>query len=548
MGMFRTIAKRLATTAFLVILGACSDGSDHPAPLPEIPKTEAQLLRAQFGSLEEFFTEEGMQKILDFEGVSSPVTLMQLMSVTDREVFSAYESEVATVWESASAEAKFASDIVAQLIGERPFTDTRLIEFPNILMLLDAINTEAFTAAMNTLSSASTDHAWVLGIETMLPFEAGGNFSDSSLLDLNEEQAKTLVQANNSDTGTLGPNSQVIIDMIVSDKPDPFWMVNLIDLYDEANYPDGRASDLTGAEANAIYGQAILPMLIAYNSFPTLVMDVDIVLTQDDVEWEQAAMVRYASRDAFLRIFALNPDADDTVIHKEAGVENTLVNVSEMAESMKPEPQAGFLYNFRYCEVLLASPDGSQLRADVYNSLGLNLCPQEQWDRLDSEAIAQEFGATRALLNGPRFWVLDSIVSNSPPPEQPVIGLFGDIEMRLVASVLLPVDGLDANIGGDAAYRVAEVSRDTIFSYVAGRQVYELHDPDGNRYMMQSFSRANDQDLQLSELASLGARLELPEGWRFVTRTLAFAFDLRTVDGLAQVVTDNLSNTYQRVP
>ena len=119
--------------------------------------------------------------------------------------------------------------------------------------------------------------------------------------------------------------------------------------------------------------------------------------------------------------------------------------------------------------------------------------------------------------------------------------------MRLVASVVLPIERL-ASADGETAYRVAQVSRDTVFSYVAGRQVYELHDPEGNRYMMQSFSRIIDQDLQLSELALLGARLEMPEGWRFVTRTLAFPFDLRTVDGLAQVVTDNLSNTYQRVP
>lgn len=273
----------------LVILGACSEGSDHPAPLPEIPKTE-----------------------------------------------------VAPVWEFASAAGKFASNIVAELIGDRRFTDARLVEFPNILMLLDAINSEGFTAAMNTLSSASAGHTWVLGVETMLPFEASGNYSDSSLLNLNEQQAKALLQANNSETNTLEPNSQPIIDMIVADNPDPFWMINLIDLYDQANYPDGRASELTGAEA-----------------------------------------------------------------------------------------------------------------------------------------IAQQFGATAAILNGPRFWVLDTIVSNAPPPAEPVTEFFGDIEMRLVASVLLPIDSLGGDIGGDAAYRVSEVSRDTVFSYVAGRQVYELHDPEG---------------------------------------------------------------------
>jgi hypothetical protein len=370
--MLLTTIKRLKILAFLVILGACSDGSDQPAPPPEIPKSEAQL------------------------------------------------------------------------IGARPFTDARLIQFPNILMLVDAINSEAFTTAMTTLSSASTDHAWVLGVETILPFEASGNFSDSSLLNLDEEQAKALLQANSSITGTLVPDNQMIIDMAVSDNPDPFWMINLIDLYDEANY---------------IYGAAILPMLLAYNSFPTLVMDVD-----------------------------------------------------------------------------------------VYNSLGLNLCPQEQWEMLDSEAIAQEYSARSAFLNGPRFWVLDSIVSSTPSPAQAVSALFGDIEMRLVAALVAPVERLEESANGETNYRVAKVSRDTVFSFVAGRQLYELYEPNGNHYMLQSFSRVVDKDLQLSELADLGKRLALHEGWRFVTRTLGFPFDLRTVDGLAQVVTDNLNNTYQRVP
>lgn len=60
-----------------------------------------------------------------------------------------------------------------------------------------------------------------------------------------------------------------------------------------------------------IYGNAILPTLLRYNSLPDILMPVAVTLTDEGVEWEQAAIVRYASRDAFLNAFGLNPRARD---------------------------------------------------------------------------------------------------------------------------------------------------------------------------------------------------------------------------------------------
>jgi hypothetical protein len=42
--------------------------------------------------------------------------------------------------------------------------------------------------------------------------------------------------------------------------------------------------------------------------------------------------------------------------------------------------------------------------------------------------------------------------------------------------------------------------------------VYELKDPDGTRYMMQSFSRVVDKDLQLKDLQLLGGKIEFAAG------------------------------------
>jgi len=236
-------------------------------------------------------------------------------------------------------------------------------------------------------------------------------------------------------------------------------------------------------------------------------------------------------------------------IQEDVGAELAAHVVKFMQENpLTITPVSGFLYNFRYCEVLLISLEGDQNRADVYNSGGLNDCPQEQWEELDALAIASAHGAATALLNGPRFFVLDWIINNGIAQDEDIeqpVETFGQIEMRLAASVLVP----SGNIGdGGAVYRVSNVSRNTVFQYVAGRRVYELQDLDGQRYMMQSFSRAVDEDLQLSELATLGDRLELPQRWSFRTHVLAALFDLPTVNDIADVVTDDLLNTYQRIP
>jgi hypothetical protein len=534
----------LTTLALLLplLLGGCDDSSNQTTPT----KSEAQLLREQFGASAEFFTQEGMQGLLDFADTGSPVTLLQLMSVSDAERFAEYEAEAETVWQSVGAQTSFASSILAQLIGERGLVEVRAIAFPNITMLLDAMNTDAFTVVMDTLYAASDDHAWVLGVEQILPFEPGGSYFDPALRNIDEQRAQSLFDANR-EASRFEPNTQVILDMIVSDDPSPFWMVNLIDFFDQAHYEDGRDTDLTGQEANEIYGQAIFPTLLAHNSLPELIMPVAVVLTRDDIEWEQAAIVRYASRDAFLNSFPLNPHASAAVEHKEAGVENTLVYVSEVASENLPTPMDGFLYGFRYCEVLLANFEGERVRADVFNSIGLSTCPQDQWEALDEQVIAEEFGADAALLNGIRFWVLDLIQNNSALEAEPVTERFGEIEMRLAASVLLP-PGVDPTLREGGGYEVARVDRDTVFHYAAGRQVYELKTSDGVRYMMQSFSQQIDKDQQLADLQLLGERLNLPPGWSFSTRILAEDFALPTIDGVAEVATDDLNNTYQRVP
>jgi len=216
-----------------------------------------------------------------------------------------------------------------------------------------------------------------------------------------------------------------------------------------------------------------------------------------------------------------------------------------------PIPEAGPRFRVRYCEMILPYPEGGGVTASVYGTQQLNDCPQEAWEAIDPEAVAEEYGSLAALQNGPRYWVLDDIeigeggFTGDPLPGRGEIFFFGQLEMRLLTSVFLPVDG---NNQSGVPYTSARVDRNTIFHFVAGRRVYELQDPQGNRYIMQSYSQIVDSDLQFYELTGLGERLELPEGWQFSTYILEEPLELLTDDGVAEVVQDELSNTYQRVP
>lgn len=56
----------------------------------------------------------------------------------------------------------------------------------------------------------------------------------------------------------------------------------------------------------------------------------------------------------------------------------------------------------RYGEVLLVRMSEHGPEATVYNTFPLNDCPADLWDALDADALAREYGAAAALLNGPR--------------------------------------------------------------------------------------------------------------------------------------------------
>lgn len=201
------------------------------------------------------------------------------------------------------------------------------------------------------------------------------------------------------------------------------------------------------------------------------------------------------------------------------------------------------LRDVRYCEVIPVTREGRTLTAWVYNTLGLNDCPAAEWDALTEEEVNEAYGSVSAKLNGPRFWVMDQLVASGSSTTANRF-TFGGIEMELRAS--LDTDLREGTVG-DEFYVPNEVQRDTVYTYKAGRSVYELTSPEGDVYIMQSYSRIEDETLTIDDLASLGSKLSLPEGWKYSTRTLVEDYELVT-KGLAYVINDDLYNSYQRRP
>ena len=219
-----------------------------------------------------------------------------------------------------------------------------------------------------------------------------------------------------------------------------------------------------------------------------------------------------------------------------------MADTSNQNASSQPDESASKpLRDVRYCEIIPVTRDRAKVTSWVYNTLGLNDCPAEQWDVLTEDAVNAEYGSVAAKLNGPRYWVIDKLVA-SGSTESGQTFTFGGIEMKLRAKV---DTRLREGTVGDEFYVPNEVQRDTVYTYDAGKPVYELTTPEGDVYIMQSYSQIADKNLTSDDLATLGSKLALPDGWTYATRTLDADFELVTT-GLAYVINDDLYNSYQK--
>jgi haloalkane dehalogenase len=213
--------------------------------------------------------------------------------------------------------------------------------------------------------------------------------------------------------------------------------------------------------------------------------------------------------------------------------------------SVKGAPVAaeGFRDNLRgarYGEIVLVKTGFFTLTGKVYNTLGLNDCPEKEWKALSPTSIKLSHHAVAVLLNGPRCFLMDQASILKPGRVQN----FGSLQARHLANVkITPAILLK---GKAKPYTENPVARTSVFRYMKGRNVYELVSPQGTVYVMQSFSMQVDPKQTISTLPKLGSRLHLPQGWKF--RVVKPDSDLTLeAKGKAIVLQDELENSYQRI-
>jgi hypothetical protein len=175
----------------------------------------------------------------------------------------------------------------------------------------------------------------------------------------------------------------------------------------------------------------------------------------------------------------------------------------------------------------------------VYNTLGLNDCPQEQWEALDPDEIKKETNARAIVMNGPRYFLMDkSQIALENPGE---VVSFGGLQFRKFATIQIPLRSM---IGGikRKPYTESTIERTTSYVFSAGNEVCELVAPDGTVYVMQSYALIVDPTLTEASLATLASRLKLPEQWHYRVRTLDQDYVMQAT-GEVQVIQDDFENT-----
>jgi len=200
-------------------------------------------------------------------------------------------------------------------------------------------------------------------------------------------------------------------------------------------------------------------------------------------------------------------------------------------------------YGKRYCELMLVKLQSNPLlHIQVWNTFGLNSCPDAAWKATTTSAAVKALATANSMdqvsVNGPRWWVFNQIGGVLTTE----VKTFGTITMRQAAVL---------DLGGPPVPFVElTVQRTSTWIYDKGTYVRVLTAPNGRKYAMQAFTNmvsSKVTEKSLNTLAS-GSKplLKLPAGWSYKATKLTKQLKV-LAEGTMTVVQDNLKNTYSRI-
>ncbi|HMS66430.1 MAG TPA: hypothetical protein PKD83_14395 [Ignavibacteria bacterium] len=196
-----------------------------------------------------------------------------------------------------------------------------------------------------------------------------------------------------------------------------------------------------------------------------------------------------------------------------------------------------------YCELFIAYRNFKNYKVGIYNNIARAFIPDSDFEKMDIEELKKESGAKAVVKNGPRYWVLDSILGYCKGECRK----FSGYEFDLVGIIEKSVSELKEDVKNRKLYTEQAIERYTDWIYNKGEKMYELKSESGIVYTMQSASLEISSGQKLSDLDSLPEKLNLPAGWKFNIK-IPDEDVIYSIRGDAKVIQDDLRNTYQRNP
>jgi uncharacterized protein (DUF1330 family) len=128
------------------------------------------------------------------------------------------------------------------------------------------------------------------------------------------------------------PNREQIEGFMAPGQDGPIYMLNLLTFKEKAEYPDGRDTDLTGAEAYAVYSAEVAGHLATVGGRGMFAAKVErLMLGEVEELWDTAAIAMYPSRKAMMEMMS-SSDYQASAVHRTAGLAGQL-NI-ELVEPM----------------------------------------------------------------------------------------------------------------------------------------------------------------------------------------------------------------------
>lgn len=122
----------------------------------------------------------------------------------------------------------------------------------------------------------------------------------------------------------VNPNEEQMKGFVEAGHDKPIYMVNLLKFKAKAEYADGRETDLTGAEAYGLYGEAVAGLLVKHGGGPMFSGRVErLMLGEVEELWDTIAIAMYPSRQAMLDMIS-SPEYQEISVHRSAGLAGQL--------------------------------------------------------------------------------------------------------------------------------------------------------------------------------------------------------------------------------